>query len=397
MGMSLTAKRVERLISRGTAGRYRDSEVRGLYLEVVNPNNSHWSLRYQLHGKEHRMGLGSTRDFTLREARERARRERQKLADKLDPLEVRRMARAEARAIEAKLITFASAAQSYFEAHQSKWRNATHRRQYINTLKEYVFPIIGNLPVAAIDVPLVLKVLEAHVPAARGYPAGKFWMTRTETASRVRGRIESVLDWAKARQYRTGDNPASWSVIGTVLPQRGKIAQVEHHAALPYAELPTFMATLRSRDGSAIRALEFTILTAARTGEVIGARWDEIDLKAATWTVPAGRMKASKEHRVPLSTTAIRLLNELPHEEGNPYPFVGPRSDGLSDAAMTAALKRLGRSDITVHGFRSTFRDWAAERTSFPNDVIEMALAHAVGNNSRPHTAVATSSTSAAS
>jgi integrase len=303
-----------------------------------------------------------------------------KLADKLDPLEMRRAERAAVRAADAKAITFASAAMSFFEAHQSKWRNAKHRAQYISSLKDYAFPIIGSLPVAAIDVPLVLKVLENPVPAALGYPAGKFWHVRPETASRVRGRIESVLDWAKARQYRSGDNPASWSVIGTVLPPRGKIAQVEHHAALPYATLPSFMAALRSRDGFANRALEFTILTAARTGEVIGARWDEIDLKAATWTVPAGRMKASREHRVPLSSTTLALLKNLPREDGNPFIFVGPRTGGLSDAAMTAALKRLGHADITVHGFRSTFRDWAAERTSFANDVIEMALAHAVGN-----------------
>jgi integrase len=217
---------------------------------------------------------------------------------------------------------------------------------------------------------LVLKALE------------QIWTTKPETASRVRGRIEAVLDWAKVREYRDGENPARWrGHLDKLLPARRKVRKVEHHAALPYAELPAFMAALRQRDGTAARALEFAILTAARTGEVIGARWSEIDLQARTWTIPDSRMKAGREHRVPLSDRAIEIIHGLPRESANGFVFAGAREkQALSNMALLMTLRRMGRDDLTTHGFRSTFRDWAAERTGYPNEVVEMALAHAVSN-----------------
>jgi integrase len=274
------------------------------------------------------MGLGSLADFNLDEARERARKQRQLLTDGIDPLEARAAERA-ARALEAaKAITFEAAANSYFE-HQSKWKNAKHSAQFLSTLSAYVFPKIGRLSVAAIDTGLVLKCIEP------------IWTDKTETASRVRGRIEAVLDWATARQYRSGDNPASWKTIGKVLPAPDRLAKVNHHAALPYPELPAFMAALADREGIAARALEFTILTAARTGETIGATWDEINLREKTWTVPANHIKGGKTHKVPLSDRVIELLKALPTEKGNQHVFVGPvAGKGVSNMAMASVLRR---------------------------------------------------------
>jgi integrase len=362
--MALTVKRVERLRE---PGRYLDSK--GLYLQVVSKTNRSWLLRYYRDGRERWMGLGSAHDFSLDEARERARRYRQQLHDGIDPLTARRADKA-ARALEAaKTMTFKQCAEAYIAANRDAWKSARHGGQWTNTLRDYVYPAIGNLPVAAVDTGLVLKCVEP------------IWKDKTETASRTRGRIESILDWATVRNYRSGDNPARWrGHLQHVLPPPRKIAKPQHHAALPYADLPQFMVALRAREGSAARALEFCILTAARTGEVIGARWSEIDLDKAVWTVPAGRMKASKEHRVPLSGPAVELLRALPTEDGNEHLFIGPRGDGLGDMALTAALRRMGHRDITTHGFRSTFMDWAHERTSSPKVVIDMALAHTVGD-----------------
>jgi integrase len=363
--MALTEKKIAKLKE---PGRYGDGH--GLYLQVQSRSNRSWLLRYERNGRGERwMGLGPLHTIDLREARERARKARQQLLDGMDPLDARKAQRA-ARALEAaRTITFEAAAQAYFDAHERSWKNAKHRAQFVSTLQTYAYPKIGKLPVAAIDVGLVLKVIEP------------IWQDKTETANRVRGRIEAVLDWATVRGYRAGDNPARWKgYIENVLPSRGKIQKTNHHAALPFIDLPEFMTALGQRDGVAGRALEFTILTTARTGEVIGATWDEIDLKEKTWTVPAGRMKASKEHRVPLSSRAIEILQALPRERNNRFVFIGPRKGGLSNMAMAALLGRMGRDDITVHGFRSTFRDWAAERTSYPNHVVEMALAHVVGD-----------------
>jgi integrase len=348
-------------------GRYGDGH--GLYLQITRSGAKSWLLRYERNGRERWMGLGPLHTIGLKDARERARNARQQLLDGLDPLETRRAERAKVALEATKAVTFNEAATAYFDAHQAKWKNAKHRSQFISTLKEYVFPKLGKLAVADIDIGSVLSVLEP------------IWPTKTETASRVRSRIEAILDWATVRRLRTGENPARWKGnLQHVLPARARLAKPQHHAALPYAEISTFMAALRIRDGVAARALEYTILTAARTGEVVGARWDEIDLPARTWTIPAGRMKAGREHRVPLSNRAIEILKALPREQDNPYVFVGPRAGGLSDMAMAAVLRRMDRADITVHGFRSTFRDWAAECTAFPNHVVEMALAHTVGN-----------------
>jgi integrase len=362
--MALTTKQIAKLKK---PGRYGDGH--GLYLQVQSPTNRSWLLRFERQGRERWMGLGPLHTYDLNEARERARKARQQLYDGTDPLEARAAERAQ-RALEAaRAITFEKAARDYFDGHEKKWRNAKHRAQFLSTMQTYAFPKIGRLPVAAIDTGMVLKVIEP------------IWADITETANRVRGRIEAVLDWSKVRGYRSGDNPARWrGHLSEVLPARGRIQKTNHHAALPYAELPAFMAVLHEREGVAAQALEFTILTAARTGEVIGATWDEINLKEKTWTVPAGRIKGGREHRVPLSDRALEILHALPRERNNPFVFIGPRKGGLSNMGMASALVRMGRNDITVHGFRSTFRDWAAERTNYPNHVVEMALAHVVGD-----------------
>lgn len=362
--MALTAKRIAKL---NTPGRYGDGH--GLYLQVMSPTNRSWLLRYQRNGRERWLGLGPIHTFDLNEARMRARKARQQLHDGLDPLEVRSAERAAAALAAARALTFEAAAQGYFDAHEGSWKNAKHRAQFLSTLKTYAFPKIGRLPVAGIDTGLVLKVIEP------------IWHDKTETANRVRGRIEAVLDWATVRGYRVGDNPARWrGHLSEALPARDKIQRTVHHAALPFDDLPEFMVALSQREGVAARALEFTALTAARTGEVVGATWDEINLEEKSWIVPAGRIKGGREHRVPLSERALKILLALPTEKDNPFVFIGPRRGGLSNMAMASVLQRMGRSDITVHGFRSTFRDWAAERTNYPNHVVEMALAHVVGD-----------------
>jgi integrase len=361
----LTAKKVERVKA---PGRYFDGH--GLYLQVVNSNNKSWLLRFERNGRERWYGLGPAHTFSLKEARARARDARQLLHDGIDPIEARKAKKAERALAAAKSVTFKECAEAYIAANEGAWKNAKHAAQWTATLKTYVYPHIGHLAIADIDTGLVLKCIEV------------VWRDKTETASRVRGRIESVLDWATVRKYRTGDNPARWQGhLEHVLPSKSSLAKVTHHAAMPYAELPDFVRRLRERDGVAARALEFTIMSAARTGEVIGAQWVEIDFDARIWTVPAGRMKGGREHKVPLSAQAVELLRALPTEEGNPHVFIGPRpGNGLSAMAMTSVLRRMGRGNITVHGFRSSFRDWAADRTSFPRDVAEMALAHAIPN-----------------
>jgi integrase len=362
--MPLTVKKVAKL---SAPGRYGDGH--GLYLQVKSGANRSWLLRYERGGRERWMGLGPTHTIDLAEARERARRARQQLLDGIDPLGARAAARATAKLAAAKELTFEEAATQYFEHHEGGWRNAKHRAQFGSSMATYVYPTIGKLSVAAIDTGLVLKCIEP------------VWHDKTETANRVRRRIESVLDWATVRGYRTGDNPARWKGhLSEALPARARIQKTEHLPALPFAELPEFMTTLVTRAGSAARALEFVILTAARTGEVTGATWDEINLTEKTWTVPANRIKGGREHRVPLSDRVIALLEALPTENGNPYVFIGARRGGLASASMPAVLVRMERIDITVHGFRSTFRDWAAEKTTFANHIVEMALAHAVGN-----------------
>jgi integrase len=265
-------------------------------------------------------------------------------------------------------MTFQQCAEAYINAHRAGWKNPKHIQQWQNTLSQYAYPFFGELDVKLIDTGLITKCLEP------------IWLTKNETAGRVRGRIESILDWATVRKYREGVNPARWrGHLDKLLAKQSKVQKTEHHKALPYLEINAFISQLHKQDGIAAKCMEFTILTAARTGETIGATWDEIDLIAKTWTIPAIRMKAEREHRVPLSIDALNIINDMAATRINDYVFPGTKK-GLSNMAMLAVLKRMDRADITVHGFRSTFRDWAAESTAYPGEVVEMALAHAIKN-----------------
>lgn len=346
-----------------TAGYYGDGG--GLWLQISKLGGKSWVFRFTLHGKSREMGLGPVHTVSLADARTKALDHRKEIAEGLDPIEVRKSEQARAKLEAEKMKTFAECATAYIEAQRAGWKNEKHGKQWTATLETYAFPVMGALPVAGVDTGLVLRVLEP------------IWHTKTETASRVRGRIESVLDWATFRGYRQGENPARWKGhLDNELPARAKVQAVEHHAALPYAEIGAFMADLQQREGISPRALEFSILTAARSGEVRGALWAEIDLKAKTWTIPKERMKMDKEHRVPLSDEAVELLEAMPRIEGSEYVFTAPRGGQMSDMALTAVLRRMKRGDLTQHGFRSSFRDWAGETTAYPREVIEHALAH---------------------
>jgi integrase len=360
----LTAKRVER---EKRQGRYRDGHIRGLYLQIGPTGGKSWLLRFERDGRERWLGLGPLSVVDLRTARERARAARLLLLDNIDPIDAKKAERAKLAAAKAKLLTFREAAQAYFDQHETKWKNAKHANQVLGTLRQYAFPYLGSMSVAEIDTPAVLRAIEPH------------WLTKTETMSRTRARIEAVLDWAGVRGYRAGDNPARWKGhLSEVLPARGDIKKTVHHAAMPYTELPAFMIELQKREGVAARALEFGILCAARTGEVIGAQWPEIDLDGKIWTIPAGRMKARREHRVPLSERAIELLRALPTERDNDHVFIGARAGAaLGTMALVQVLKRTNPA-FTVHGFRASFKTWASETTNFPNFVVEQALAHAI-------------------
>jgi integrase len=376
--MALTVKKVRDLRAAGAPGRHHDGG--GLYLIVDSKTAAHWERRYQLHGKARHMGLGSAGAYTLDEARERSRRVSQQLTDGVDPLAAKRAQQAaNAAAAAVKIVTFKEAADGYIADNQASWKSAVHGQQWISSLATYVHPIIGKLDVGKIATPDVLAVLEQTVAANSKAPAGKFWPSRPTTADRVRNRIELVLNLAVARGYRpAGVNPASLDIIKHVLPKPAKIAAAEPHAALPYQQMPELMAVLRGREGVAVQALQFVILTAARAGEALGATWDEIDFDSATWTVPAERMKGGKQHAVPLPPAALKLLRSLYREDGNPFLFIGLNRKNLSPGAMATMLDRVGYGHVTVHGFRASFRTWAAERTSFPNEVAELSLAHAV-------------------
>jgi integrase len=355
-------------------GLYGDGH--GLYLQISAFNTKSWVFRYTRDGTARKMGMGALHTVTLAEARKRAAAWRLKVHDGVDPIDERRAARGRQKAETAKAITFWQCALKYIEANRAGWKNAKHAGQWVATFNgtrqgKSAHPpatqIINNLPVASIDTALVLKVLEP------------IWTTTPETASRIRGRIELVLDWAKVRAYRDGENPARWrGHLDKILPARAKVQRVEHHAAVPYVELPEFMSALRGRDGVPARALEFAILTAARTGEIIGARWSEINCEARLWTIPGERMKAGREHRIPLSDRALEILSTLPRE--GEFVFLGGRGGRpLPDRAMRTLVRSMrGAGDATVHGFRSTFRDWASETTAYSHELGEIALAHAV-------------------
>lgn len=342
----------------------------GLYLQVKGDGGRSWLYRYKLNGKARAMGLGGLNTVSLREARQLAAECRKLCHAGIDPIEARRASRAAAKPSAASAMTFSQCVDRYLAAHKAGWRNEKHARQWKASLDAYVTPVFGEAAVAAVDTGLVMKVLDP------------IWSVKPETASRVRGRIEAVLDWATARGYRAGENPARWrGHLSALLPAKTKVRAVKHHPALPYVRVPDFMAELRGQDGVGALALTFMILTAARTAEVIGARWEEIDLNAAVWTVPAARIKAGKEHRVPLSDAALEVVERMRAVRSSDFVFPGGRQGRpLSNNAMLALLERMGLGDITAHGFRSSFRDWAAEQTSFPREVAEAALAHAIGD-----------------
>ena len=367
-------------------GRYGDGN--GLYLLVRSKDARFWLFRYTRLGRMREMGLGRAGAdpvaVSLADARVKAADLHRLVKAGMDPLDKRAADEAEAQAVAlaeaARTKTFSEVTDLYLAAHEAGWRNAKHRAQWRSTLTTYAFPEMGTVAVASIETAHVMAALEP------------LWHLKPETASRLRGRIESVLDYAAARGWRVGDNPARWrGHISNMLPARAKVRRVKHHAALPWQEIGSFMAALDRQMGAAALALRFTILTAARTGEVLGARWSEIDQKASIWTVPEGRMKAGNEHRVPLAASAMALLGELRVADARPTDFVfqgeGPnnRTDRaarvvhnhpLSNMAMAMLLRRMGFQDLTVHGFRSSFRDWCGESTNFPREVAEAALAH---------------------
>lgn len=341
----------------------------GLYLQISSETSKSWVFRFKHKGRARDMGLGSLRDVSLAQARRKASEARRQRSEGKDPIIEKAAQRAEDRLTGAGSPAFKECAEQLVTSHEAGWRNAKHRQQWRNTLSTYAYPVLGGIPVAEVNTDLVLRVLEP------------IWKTKTETASRVRGRIEAVLSWARARGLRSGENPAQWrGHLDHLLPARSKVQRVVHHPALPYEELPTFMSRVRARQGITPRALEFIILTAARTGEALGARFDEFDLKARLWTVPAERMKAHRGHKVPLSTRAVAIVREMAAFGLGEYVFPGAnRGKPLSNMALLMLLRGL-RSGITTHGFRSSFRDWAAEKTNTPSFVAEAALAHVVAD-----------------
>lgn len=334
----LSAVKVANLKQRGM---YADGG--GLYLQVSQNGTRSWIFRFKQSGRSRDMGLGSLTAVSLATAREIAADCRRKRSAGLDPIETRKADRREAQLAAARSMTFDQCRDAFIEAHRAGWQNAKHRGQWTASLGSYVTPVFGPLPIQSVDVGLVMKALEP------------IWSTKPETAARVRGRIERILDWSKVRGFRQGENPARWrGHLDVLLPARSKVRQVEHHAALPYSEIGTFMAALRTREGVAARALEFAILTAARTGEVLGARWDEVGLEAKVWTVPASRMKGGREHRVPLSRAAVALLKNMQTVHPNDLVFPGDRrGKPLSNMSMLMTLRRMGRNDLTAQATRS--------------------------------------------
>ena len=341
--------------------------VAGLHLQIAATGARSWILRVVVAGKRRDIGLGGFPDVTLALAHQKARDARERIAQGVDPVEARREAGRALHAAQAKAMTFEKATLAYIEAKAPEWKNAKHSQQWLNTLTTYAYPVFGSMDVGEIEKAHVLAVLQP------------IWTTKTETATRLRSRIELVIAWADKSVDRERLNPARWrGHLQTLLPKPSKVASVEHHAALPASEVGRFMKHLRNAEGMGARALEFAILTAARSGEVREAVWSEIDLEGATWTVPSERMKAGKEHRVPLSKAALALLRGLP-SSNSPLIFPSVREKVLSDMTLSAVMRRM-QVNAVPHGFRSTFRDWASERTNYPREAAEMALAHAIGD-----------------
>ncbi|HVI15341.1 MAG TPA: integrase arm-type DNA-binding domain-containing protein [Pseudolabrys sp.] len=355
-------------LRRTTPGLYADGG--NLYLQVTVNGDSvarSWIFRFAIDGKRREMGLGAVHTFGLKDARAKAAELRKLVYEGRDPIAERDAQRAALAAASAKRRTFDECVASYSRAHSPKW-SAKHAYQWGSAMTRFASPVLGKLPVDIIDVSFVVRVLEP------------IWHERPEVASRLRGAIESVLAWATVRQFRSGDNPARWTNhLEELLPSRREILPVEHFAALAYRDVPGLIAKLRERSGIVGRALEFLILTASRSGEVLGARWDEIGLAERVWTVPAERMKSRREHRVPLCDRALAILNEMKLYRRNGFVFPSERRENLGESPMRELLKRLGYK-ATIHGMRSTFRDWAGEQTNFAREVCEAALAHAIGN-----------------
>jgi integrase len=359
----LTAIKVAKLAEPGYFG-----DGGGLWLQVAPALTKSWVFRFTLAGKSREMGLGPVHTVNLAEAREAAREQRQLLLQGVDPIEARSSLRRRDVAAAAKVVFFRAEAEAFIEAMRHEWKNAKHEAQWTSTLTTYAYPYIGKMAVSEIETADVMRCLEP------------IWTTKTETAKRLRGRIEAILDRATALKHRKGDNPARWKGhLDNLLASPSKVAKREHHAALPYGEIGAFMKELRALDDLAAKAMEFTILTAARTNEAIGAKWQEIDLQAAIWTIPGARMKSKRPHRVPLSKPAVALLKALQKVTESPLVFPGRGGEKpLSNMAMLALLQRRMKKGATVHGFRSAFRDWAAEQSNFPGEVAEMALAHVI-------------------
>jgi integrase len=372
--VAITAKGIDKLIKEGSPK--RTALGGGLYFSITQSGSASFGFRYKLKGKSRLMGLGAfcTVNNSLAIARIKAINLQGLVRQGIDPMEQalqqeeRKYAENQAAEVKAEFnqATFDRVALEYIDSKSAEWKNAKHHQQWVNTLTTYAFPIIGKTPVSEIETAQVLKILKP------------IWTTKTETATRVRTRIELVLDYAEALKLRSGSNPARWrGHLATILPNAAKIRKIEHHPALPYDELQPFMGVLSVTNGIGARALEIAILTASRTFEVLGATWKEFDLEKRVWTVPQERMKAGIEHRIPLSESAMKILTAL--HDGRISDYVFPNlTNGkpLSNAGMSSVLKRLGRTDITVHGFRSTFRDWVAEKTNTPERIAESALAH---------------------
>lgn len=351
-------------------GRHMVGHVAGLALQVGQTGARSWILRAVVGGKRRDIGLGAYPAVTLKEAHEKAQSKRTDIEAGIDPVLARKEAASRLRANQALEITFEAAAKRFILSKSAEWSNAKHSDQWTNTLTQYAYPSLGKMMVRHITREHILQVLEP------------IWVTKTETASRVRGRVENVLDWARVKGYRSGDNPAAWrGNLDHLLSRPSKTKQVRNHPALPINKMGDFIQGLRSIDTTAARCLEFLILTAARSGEARGAAWTEIDLANGIWSVPAARMKAKKEHRVPLSKAAIVLLNNMPRVEGCDFVFPSTKKCVLSDMTLLAILRR-AELDATPHGFRSTFRDWAGEHTNYPRELAEVALAHVKGDMS---------------
>lgn len=368
---ALTVKQVENLTKLGYTA---DGKQPGLNLQVAVGANGlvrSWVFRYTspTSGKRRELGLGSARTVGLAEARALAANAEKAVAGGVDPKEVRDAEKAQRTTASRQRLTFEQAASQCIAARQHEWKNEKHRHQWGASLKTYAYPVIGSLPVDQVTMELVLEVLEP------------IWTTKTETATRLRQRIETVLDWAKARKLVTGDNPASLKGgLGQLLPKASKIAKVKHQPALPYQQVHAFVQALRQKKGISPKAFEVLILTAARSGEVLGAKWDEMDLEAKVWTIPAERMKAGREHRIPLSARAVTIIREMAAGRQCDFVFPDPTGKkGMSNGALLAVIKGMpGYAAYVPHGFRSTFRDWAAETTNFANETLELALAHTI-------------------